>query len=166
MARSGETLTKFENVNDILKLDEPLCRICRDNYIENLIQPCNCKGSIAYIHKECLDAWVKTSKMRICELCSTEYNIDVEFDESFSDESFSDEFEGNLSGFGDILVDLISTPEFWGEQLKLLFCILVSCYISGFGANIFLIVISMFIVDLFVFFLILVAYYFYSIMYT
>lgn len=49
------------------------CRICLEP--GNLIQPCNCSGSTANVHKECLERWLKTSNKTNCEICLYEYDI-------------------------------------------------------------------------------------------
>ena len=56
--------------------EQPTCRICLEP--GDLIQPCDCKGSSAYVHKECLDRWLKTSKRTNCEICLFEYEIEEE----------------------------------------------------------------------------------------
>ena len=63
--------------NEILKLNnlknnnkKKLCRICYTNQdtLENpLIQPCNCSGTMKYIHIECLRMWLTTSSCIIVE---------------------------------------------------------------------------------------------------
>ena len=69
---------------------EILCRICyeeKDEKDNPLIQPCNCHGSLKYIHLNCLKQWLKTNtyilyennefcktykyKEAECELCKT-----------------------------------------------------------------------------------------------
>ena len=69
------------------------CRICysEEENIENpLIQPCNCSGSLKYIHLNCLKHWLKNSvynlvqsnenycvynyKQPHCELCKTKFS--------------------------------------------------------------------------------------------
>mmetsp|Transcript_17389 Transcript_17389/g.31382 ORF Transcript_17389/g.31382 Transcript_17389/m.31382 type:complete len:187 (+) Transcript_17389:746-1306(+) len=68
---------------------QDLCRICYNSAAEPLISPCNCKGSVAYVHKLCLINWLKIrfparvkmllmhrrTKLRglKCELCKVEY---------------------------------------------------------------------------------------------
>ena len=58
------------------------CRICYDNEkFGKMIRPCNCKGSIEYVHISCLNSWreYKTmfSKEYIkCMLCNTEYKFE------------------------------------------------------------------------------------------
>lgn len=57
------------------------CRICLENGTE-LIQPCGCKGTVAYVHSECLKEWIErkeqiefayniSKELRVvdCELC-------------------------------------------------------------------------------------------------
>ena len=36
----------------------PECRICLDKY-EELISPCKCSGTGAYVHESCLQTWRK-----------------------------------------------------------------------------------------------------------
>ena len=39
-----------------------LCRICLDEaHRNNLIAPCNCRGSHAYVHKHCLRRWFESA---------------------------------------------------------------------------------------------------------
>ena len=56
------------------------CRICLDeDNLENLIQPCDCTGTAAYVHEECLLNWLKVSKRTDCEICKFEYDtVEVE----------------------------------------------------------------------------------------
>jgi len=49
------------------------CRICLDE--GDLIQPCNCTGTTAYVHEECLMKWLTISDRRDCEICKFEYEI-------------------------------------------------------------------------------------------
>lgn len=52
------------------------CRVCQEGG-ENMLSPCDCNGSIKYIHEECLKKWVKISKNKICPNCLGSYNIDI-----------------------------------------------------------------------------------------
>lgn len=55
-------------------LSNNMCRICFDITSESY---CNCKGSIKYIHKSCLENWIysrNNSNMWNCEICKSEYN--------------------------------------------------------------------------------------------
>ena len=54
------------------------CRICFEGGDETpLIEPCNCTGSVAHIHKHCLFRWLNTKNETFptCELCKTHYRI-------------------------------------------------------------------------------------------
>jgi hypothetical protein len=54
------------------------CRIClaADNQ-EDLVQPCNCTGSVQYAHMECLKSWVQERCNLQCELCGKQYKDEV-----------------------------------------------------------------------------------------
>lgn len=54
-----------------------VCRICREG--ENLVQPCLCRGSVGYVHVECLKMWAFSSSNQnprryFCELCHCPYH--------------------------------------------------------------------------------------------
>jgi len=55
----------------------PQCRIC---YEEDgiLLTPCKCRGSIAFIHKECLLAEIQFSEVEKCTICNEIYKIHSE----------------------------------------------------------------------------------------
>jgi E3 ubiquitin-protein ligase DOA10 len=84
----------MKNQNDLLiylliseqKMQEnmlPQCRICYEGE-ENLISPCKCSGTSAFVHRECLEKWRKTLPMVIhnnqrdvrCEMCHTFYQFE------------------------------------------------------------------------------------------
>ncbi|XP_037040836.1 E3 ubiquitin-protein ligase MARCHF2 isoform X1 [Bradysia coprophila] len=47
-----------------------LCRICYNcDQIERFISPCDCKGSLYYVHKQCLERWLSRAGILHCELC-------------------------------------------------------------------------------------------------
>eukprot|EP00820_Chromera_velia_P028378 Cvel_11634.t1-p1 / transcript=Cvel_11634.t1 / gene=Cvel_11634 / organism=Chromera_velia_CCMP2878 / gene_product=E3 ubiquitin-protein ligase MARCH7, putative / transcript_product=E3 ubiquitin-protein ligase MARCH7, putative / location=Cvel_scaffold737:888-1744(-) / protein_length=58 / sequence_SO=supercontig / SO=protein_coding / is_pseudo=false len=50
----------------------PICRVCQDGDGE-LIVPCDCKGSVKYVHRQCLDKWrssgVNPMSLTRCEIC-------------------------------------------------------------------------------------------------
>ncbi|KAG5898274.1 hypothetical protein JTB14_008618 [Gonioctena quinquepunctata] len=49
-----------------------VCRICYDcDKEEDLITPCNCKGTVAFVHRSCLETWLGESNTSTCELCHT-----------------------------------------------------------------------------------------------
>lgn len=55
----------------------PQCRIC---YEEDgiLLTPCRCRGSIAYIHKECLLSEIQFSLKNECTICNETYKVHSE----------------------------------------------------------------------------------------
>ncbi|CAH1102836.1 unnamed protein product [Psylliodes chrysocephalus] len=51
-----------------------VCRICHTNTIsECLISPCNCRGTMEYVHLSCLERWLNQSSRSHCELCMFKY---------------------------------------------------------------------------------------------
>jgi hypothetical protein len=51
-----------------------VCRICLDSEW-CLISPCDCKGTVQYVHLECLKKWRTISKRFKCEICNSYYQI-------------------------------------------------------------------------------------------
>ena len=47
------------------------CRICFED--GDLIQPCNCSGTVADVHKKCLMKWIEVSGRTDCEICKYEF---------------------------------------------------------------------------------------------
>ncbi|XP_077316264.1 putative E3 ubiquitin-protein ligase MARCHF10 isoform X5 [Lithobates pipiens] len=74
-----------------------LCRICftGDKTLENqLVAPCRCKGSLKYVHKECMKKWLLSkiksgaalSAVKTCEMCKQ--NTECNFEEFDVDEHY------------------------------------------------------------------------------
>lgn len=63
---------------------EHTCRICRGEATTNqpLIHPCRCRGSIKYIHQECLMEWILHSNqnVKLCDICNTPYRFRTVYD--------------------------------------------------------------------------------------
>lgn len=62
--------------NETEEKDERQCRICFDGPESGrLIRPCHCRGSIAYIHVECLQRWRRESQSAYyrCPQCHYKY---------------------------------------------------------------------------------------------
>lgn len=63
---------------------EHTCRICRmeGTPLEPLYHPCKCRGSIKYIHQDCLMEWLKHSNQSSekCDICNTPYKFKVIYD--------------------------------------------------------------------------------------
>ncbi|KAL5167175.1 Basic leucine zipper and W2 domain-containing protein 2 [Glycine soja] len=52
------------------------CRYCQEeDFIFNMESPCNCNGSVKYVHKRCIDQWYNSKgRMILCEICRKPYN--------------------------------------------------------------------------------------------
>ena len=50
------------------------CRICCSSERSGqMLSPCNCKGTLSYVHSYCLINWIDVSQSDECEVCLTEY---------------------------------------------------------------------------------------------
>uniref|UniRef100_A0A915KD79 RING-type E3 ubiquitin transferase n=1 Tax=Romanomermis culicivorax TaxID=13658 RepID=A0A915KD79_ROMCU len=54
-----------------------ICRVCRSESTPDkpLFHPCLCRGSIKYVHQDCLTQWLKYSRKEFCELCNHKYTF-------------------------------------------------------------------------------------------
>ena len=59
-------------------MDEPACRICLET-TGPFISPCLCKGSMKFIHQDCIEKWRNTSPNPLsysrCEQCQYTYKF-------------------------------------------------------------------------------------------
>uniref|UniRef100_A0A3Q2X7U6 E3 ubiquitin-protein ligase MARCHF2 n=1 Tax=Hippocampus comes TaxID=109280 RepID=A0A3Q2X7U6_HIPCM len=56
--------------------DGPICRICHEGgCAEVLLSPCDCTGTLATVHKSCLELWLASSNTNCCELCNARFSI-------------------------------------------------------------------------------------------
>ena len=100
------------------------CRICFED--GELIQPCHCKGSTAYVHEHCLIKWLTVSNRTDCEICKFEYgHIEIEEHKkefcppwSFADSTLANAFVLFVGVFGHFVLmyfisiyDLVSKTE-------------------------------------------------------
>uniref|UniRef100_A0A915EHE3 RING-CH-type domain-containing protein n=1 Tax=Ditylenchus dipsaci TaxID=166011 RepID=A0A915EHE3_9BILA len=46
-----------------------------DDYV-NLFSPCKCRGTCAFVHQECINAWIKQSGSLQCEICQSSYEVE------------------------------------------------------------------------------------------
>ncbi|XP_029825455.1 E3 ubiquitin-protein ligase MARCHF3-like [Ixodes scapularis] len=54
-----------------------MCRICfRGARAGNLLSPCNCKGTIGLVHKECLEEWLSRRNTDECNICSFQFKVE------------------------------------------------------------------------------------------
>ena len=47
-----------------------------------LFAPCNCNGSIKWVHQDCLEAWLEHSGTRACQLCKFTFRFTPRFAEN------------------------------------------------------------------------------------
>lgn len=78
------------------------CRICLENYPFDFISPCNCRGSLQYVHKTCLDEWrlrhhADHSNRIRCQECLAPFNYEV--DDSILSDVGSDEMDDFKENF-------------------------------------------------------------------
>lgn len=74
------------------------CRYCLcEESKEKLIQPCNCEGSLKYVHNSCLGEWIKNSQKpyeiiyenetayytSLCEICKYKMKYQINFENNF-----------------------------------------------------------------------------------
>lgn len=54
------------------------CRLCYGTKYDdgNLIEPCLCKGSVAKVHRKCLEKWLNRIGSKTCELCLFEFKCE------------------------------------------------------------------------------------------
>jgi len=50
--------------------DDQICKVCRTEGTPDhpLFYPCKCRGSIKYVHQDCLEQWIRHSKATKCEV--------------------------------------------------------------------------------------------------
>jgi len=67
--------------------EEDYCRICRCGSTPDdpLFYPCLCKGSIRYIHQNCLLEWLSHSNKTTCELCKHPFRFKPVYKENTPD---------------------------------------------------------------------------------
>ncbi|CAG9769914.1 unnamed protein product [Ceutorhynchus assimilis] len=76
---STNYLTKESQVSDTstISVVSVRCRICYDNEKpEELMAPCQCKGTMAFVHRSCLETWLGESGLTYCELCSQSFTTE------------------------------------------------------------------------------------------
>ncbi|KAH6948579.1 hypothetical protein HPB50_025175 [Hyalomma asiaticum] len=57
-------------------LNRPMCRICHEGDQEKpLVSPCNCSGTIGFVHVTCLEDWLNRRNVDFCELCGYRFQM-------------------------------------------------------------------------------------------
>lgn len=87
------------------------CRICHEgDFGETLISPCQCTGTVALVHRICLETWLSTSNTDQCEICKYNFRTNRE-KRTFKEWLNSDRSLTGPNGFyGDIMCILFLTP--------------------------------------------------------
>ena len=69
------------------------CRVCFETTDQNLmVSPCHCRGSMAYIHFQCLKSCIETSGEEKCGICGQNW-LGIEIVKKMK--SFTDFFDKN-----------------------------------------------------------------------
>ncbi|XP_078408364.1 E3 ubiquitin-protein ligase MARCHF7 isoform X2 [Cetorhinus maximus] len=93
-SRDPEKLRKLQEsllLEDSDDEEDDICRICQigagaTTPPNPLIQPCNCTGSLQYVHQECMKKWLQSkinsgadlTAVTTCELCKEKLQLDFE----------------------------------------------------------------------------------------
>lgn len=102
-------------------VEEPVCRLCWSEAYDGpggaLISPCNCKGSLRYIHVRCLEDWQDClrsqgnfKKARMCEICKEPYSL---IDVPPSIAGNKQRFKALVGRINNQLLELFNSPS-WG----------------------------------------------------
>ena len=84
----------------IENLEEPpekICRICFESEIPDnlLISPCRCKGSMKYVHQECLKVWLLSQFIDLnestCDICKNKLYMNIKLQTIISCENLRNE---------------------------------------------------------------------------
>ena len=54
------------------------CRICLESTLDpedQWIEPCSCRGTVQWVHHECLKIWIQVSDRKTCDICNSEYRV-------------------------------------------------------------------------------------------
>lgn len=85
---TNKTSTNFEEIH---------CRICfeLEKNRKKIIFPCNCTGSMKYVHEECLKLWILSSNQDLksaqCDICKQNFAIELVMKQKCSCENFNNE---------------------------------------------------------------------------
>lgn len=88
-SQCSDSLSKSSKGEDngavVYEVDAAQCRICyegEDDKDEALISPCNCLGSVQFVHASCLNRWraqnIDNRNRSICGLCNSSYRLQTE----------------------------------------------------------------------------------------
>ncbi|XP_072949701.1 uncharacterized protein [Epargyreus clarus] len=73
--KQGSAAKEVSSVTGSLQSDN-ICRICfGGESAERLVRPCSCRGTIAAVHRACLERWLLQAATSYCELCRHHYVV-------------------------------------------------------------------------------------------
>ncbi|XP_026195296.1 E3 ubiquitin-protein ligase MARCH3-like isoform X1 [Anabas testudineus] len=91
--------------------NHPICRICHDSGTqEELLSPCECSGTLATIHRSCLEHWLSASGTSICELCHYQFSVQRKSRSLFEWMQNPGLRQEKRTLFGDMVCFLLITP--------------------------------------------------------
>ncbi|TID28026.1 hypothetical protein CANINC_002707 [Pichia inconspicua] len=69
---------------DSSNMDSPTCRVCRSEATDDhpLFHPCHCRGSMKFIHQDCLEFWLQHSNNHSCDICHTPFRFNIIYNDS------------------------------------------------------------------------------------
>ncbi|XP_077564791.1 E3 ubiquitin-protein ligase MARCHF2-like [Haemaphysalis longicornis] len=77
-AGGGTPQDGSDNADETSSVGEtPMCRICfRGARAGSLLTPCNCRGTIGFVHKACLEEWLSRRNTDECNICSYKFQVE------------------------------------------------------------------------------------------
>ncbi|XP_077564274.1 E3 ubiquitin-protein ligase MARCHF3-like [Haemaphysalis longicornis] len=77
-ASGGISQDGSDNADETSSMAEtPMCRICfRGARAGSLLTPCNCRGTIGFVHKACLEEWLSRRNTDECNICSYKFQVE------------------------------------------------------------------------------------------
>lgn len=72
--QNSQNIQNSKNIHNTQNDKE--CRICKDDEQNEMINPCNCRGSLEYIHYNCLKTWIETRGTVDCEVCRSGFKVE------------------------------------------------------------------------------------------
>lgn len=75
LSSTANVTEQTQSVATNISASSIVCRICQTHSAQEiLISPCNCKGTLAYVHLSCLERWLNQASRSYCELCMFHFN--------------------------------------------------------------------------------------------
>lgn len=80
----SQKLNKYYYALDLFGKVELYQLLRRDESLDELIRPCECRGEFAFAHRICLENWIETTQHEYCDICRFRYNLEF-IERSFFD---------------------------------------------------------------------------------